>query len=216
MRILILGITGRTGSLAAEEAVKRGHKVIGIARDPAKVTVKNSEIITGTPYDYETVRKAVTGCDAVIGALSLISQSQGVFGKLDTPLDVLSGSMKNSIKAMREEGVKRMVLMSALGVGDSAKELPGIVRLLMNLTNIRYSYIDHEAEEKLLQNSDLDWTIVRPVGLNDKNEKLSILSRTNSTDKIKTSVSRNAVAHFMIDCIEKGTFLHQKPAISNG
>jgi putative NADH-flavin reductase len=216
MKILILGITGRTGSLAAEEAVKRGYKVVGIARDPAKVTVKDAEIITGTPYDYETVRKAVAGCDAVIGTLSLISQSQGVFGKLNTPLDVLSVSMKNSIKAMKEKGVKRMVLMSALGVGDSAKELPGLVRMLMNLTNIRYSYIDHEAEEKLLQNSDLDWTIVRPVGLNDKNEKLSILSRTNSTDKIKSYVSRNAVAHFMIDCIEKRAFIRQKPAISNG
>ena len=216
MKILILGITGRTGRLAAEEAAKRGHKVVGIARDPGKVTVKDAEIITGTPYDYDTVRKAVVGCDAVIGALSLISQSQGVFGKLNTPLDVLSVSMKNSIKAMNEEGVKRMVLMSALGVGDSAKELPGIVRFMMNLTNIRYSYADHELEEKLLQESDLDWTIVRPVGLNDKNENLSILSRINSTGKIKNSISRNAVAHFMLDCVEKGTFIGQKPGISNG
>ena len=51
MKILILGITGRTGSLAAVEAIRRGHKVVGIARIPGKVTVTEAEIVSGTPYD---------------------------------------------------------------------------------------------------------------------------------------------------------------------
>lgn len=215
MKILILGISGRTGRLAAEEAVKRGHKVVGIVRDPVKVTIKNAEIIAGTPYDFETVRKGVIGCDAVIVTLSLLSQSQGIFGKINTPLDILSVSMKNTVEAMEENDIKRIVLMTALGTGDSAKELPGIARLFINLTNIRYSYADHEIEEKILEDSDLDWTIVRPVAMNDKNDKLSILFNLKGSGKIKNTISRNAVAHFIIDCIEKGGFIREKPGISN-
>jgi putative NADH-flavin reductase len=216
MKILILGITGRTGRLAAEEAIKRGHKVVGIARDPEKVTLNDVKILKGTPYDLETVRKACIGSDAVIGTLSLLSLSQGIFGKIYTPLDILSVSMKNTVKVMKEQGIKRIVLMTALGVGDSEKELPRIARMLINLTNIKYSYIDHELEEKVLENSDLEWTIVRPVGLNNKNENLSIQYNLNGVGKIKNSISRNAVAHFMLDCIEKGDFIRQKPGISNG
>jgi putative NADH-flavin reductase len=215
MKILILGITGRTGRLAAEEAIRRGHLVVGIARDPGKVTIREAEIFSGTPYDFETVKKAVTGCDAVIGALSLLSQSQGMVGKIKTPLDILSVSMKNTVRAMEDKGIKRIVLMTALGTGDSAKELPGIVRLLIKLTNIRYSYTDHEIEEKVLEDSNLDWTIIRPVGLNDKNDNISILYNLKGAGKINNTISRNAVAHFMLDCIEKGQFIRQKPGISN-
>jgi putative NADH-flavin reductase len=216
MKILILGITGRTGCLAAEEAIRRGHSVAGIARDPDKVTVKDAEIFSGTPYDLETVQNAIPGCNAVIVALSLLSKSQGFFGKIKTPLDILSVSIKNTVKAMEENNIKRVVLMSALGAGDSARELPGIARVLINLTNIKYSYADHDIEEKVLENSDLEWTIIRPVGLNDKNEKLSVLFNLKGEGKIKNMISRNAVAHFMLDCIEKGQFIRQKPGISNG
>ena len=146
MKILILGISGRTGRLAAEEAIKRGHTVVGIARDPTKVTIRDAEIVSGTPYDFETIRKAIIDCDSVIGTLSLLSQSQGIFGKIKTPLDLLSVSMKNTVKAMEENGIKRIVLMTALGVGDSAKELPGIARMLINLTNIKYSYADRQGK----------------------------------------------------------------------
>jgi len=215
MKILILGITGRTGRLVAEEAIKRGHKVVGIARDPAKATFKDTEIIMGTPYDFKTVQKAISGCDAVISTLNVFPQSQGLFGKINTPLDTMSVSMKNTVKAMEEAGIKRIVLMTALGVGDSAKELPVFFAFMVKVTNIKYAYVDHDVQEKVLENSNLEWTVVRPVGLTDKNENLSLLHNLKGVGKIKGQISRNAVAHFMLDCIEKGQFVRQKPGISN-
>jgi putative NADH-flavin reductase len=215
MKILILGITGRTGRLTAAEALKRGHKVVGIARDQSKVTEKDTEIVTGTPYDFETVKKAISGCDAVIGTLNIYPQSQGLFGRIKTPLDTMSVSMKNTVKAMGEAGIKRIVLMSAHGVGDSAKDLPAFFSFMVKVTNIKYVYADHEVQEKVLDNSNLDWTIVRPVGLNNKNDNLSVLHNLKGVGKIKSMISRNAVAHFMLDCIEKELFIRQKPGISN-
>ena len=215
MKILLFGITGRTGSLVAAEAIKRGHKVVGIARDPKKVTVKDVEIVAGTPYNFDTVRKAMIGCNAVIIALSTLPQSGGLFGKVKSPLDIMSVSTTNAIRAMKEKDIKRIVVMTALGTGDSARELPSFITFIMNLTNIKYSYIDHDAQEKMLEKSDLDWTIVRPVRLTDKNENLSVLHNLNGVGKINTIISRNAVAHFMLDCAEKEHFLKQKPGISN-
>jgi putative NADH-flavin reductase len=215
MKILILGITGRTGSLVATEAVKRGHKVAGIARDPDKITVNGTEIITGTPYDIETVRKAIIGCDSVISTLNIFPQSQGIFSKIKSPLDVMSVSIKNTIRAMEEIGIRRIVVMTALGVGDSAVELPAFFRFLLKISNIKYSYADHDVQEKALEKSSLDWTIVRPVGLTDKNDNLTILQNLNGIGLIKSAISRNAVAHFLLDCVEKGQFIKQKPGISN-
>jgi putative NADH-flavin reductase len=215
MKILILGISGRTGSLAAVEAIRRGHKVVGIARIPGKVTVKEAEIVSGTPYDMEVVRKAISGCDAVISMLNLFPQSQGLFGKIKSPLDSMSVSVKNVTDAMKESGIKRILVMTASGVGDSAKDLPGFFKFLMRISNIKYSYADHERQEKVLENSGLEWTVIRPVGLNNKNDNLSILTSLNGTGKLNNMISRNAVAHFLLDCMEKGLYIGQKPAISN-
>jgi putative NADH-flavin reductase len=215
MKILVLGITGRTGSLVAEEAIKRGHKVVGIARDQSKVTVKDAEIFQGTPYDFNIVRKAITGCDAVISTLNVFPRSEGLFGKIKSPLDTMSVSMKNAVKAMKEKGIKRIVLMTALGVGDSAKEIPAFFSFIIRISNIRHAYADHDLQEQVLENSNLDWTVVRPVGLTDKNDNLSIMYNLKGVGKIKPQISRNAVAHFMLDCIEENKFIKQKPGISN-
>jgi putative NADH-flavin reductase len=215
MKILVLGITGRTGSLVAEEAIKRGHKVVGIARDQSKVTVKDAEIFQGTPYDFNIVRKAITDCDAVISTLNVFPRSEGLFGKIKSPLDTMSVSMKNAVKAMKEKGIKRIVLMTALGVGDSAKEIPAFFSFIIRISNIRHAYADHDLQEQVLENSNLDWTVVRPVGLTDKNDNLSIMYNLKGVGKIKPQISRNAVAHFMLDCIEENKFIKQKPGISN-
>jgi putative NADH-flavin reductase len=215
MKILILGITGKTGSLTAQAAINRGHKVVGIARDPAKVTVKGAEIVTGTPYDFETVKRAIEGCDAVISTLSPYPNTQGLFSKIRNPLDVMSVSMKNTVKLMEDKGIKRIVLMTALGVGDSLKEVPGFFRLMIRVSNIKYAYIDHDKQEQILVNSNLDWTIARPVMLTDKPENLPVLHSLKGVGKIKGAITRNSVANFMLDCIEKKLFIKEKPGISN-
>lgn len=215
MKILVLGITGRTGCLAAEEAIKRGHKVVGIARDKSRVKVAGAEIIEGTPYDYETVKKAIDGCDSVISMLNIFPASQALFGKIKSPLDSMSVSIRNCVKLMNEKGIRRIVVMTANGVGDSFDELPGFFKFMLKVTNIKYAYADHAVQEKVLEESSLDWTVVRPVGLTDKNENLTVLNSLSEGVKINSMISRNAVAHFILDCVEKGQYIKQKPAVSN-
>jgi putative NADH-flavin reductase len=195
--------------------LKRGHSVVGIARNPEKVNIKGAEIVQGTPYDYDTVKKAIAGCGAVISTLSSFPNTQGLFSKVKTPLDVMSVSMKNVVKAMKEEGISRVILMTALGVGDTAHLMPGFFSFLVKISNIKYAYQDHDRQEKVLEESGLDWTVLRPVYLNDKKEDLSIQTLINGEGGLKSSITRAAVANLMIDCIEKGLYSKQKPGISN-
>ena len=215
MKLLILGISGRTGKLVAVEALKRGYKVTGIARKPESVGIDGAEIVKGTPSDYYTVRKAIEGCDAVISVLNTFNQSDGLFRKINTPLNVMTESIRNTVMAMKELNIKRIVVMTALGVGDSAKEVSPFFRFFIRISNIRYAYMDHYTQEKVLEESNLDWTVIRPVMLNDKSANLSVLHNLNGIGKLKPAISRNAVANFLLDCLEKDLFLKQKPGISN-
>jgi putative NADH-flavin reductase len=215
MKILVLGISGRTGKLVAAEAIRRGHSVVGIARDRSKVNVEGTEIVIGTPYDSRTVEKAISGCDAVVSTLSAFPASQGLFSKIKSPLDFMSVSINNVIKAAENGGVKRVILMTALGVGDSYSEIPAFFKFFMKITNIRYAYVDHDRQEKMLENSKLDWTVVRPVMLTDKDDQMEVITNLKGTPKLNSGVSRSAVAHFILDCAEKGSFIRQKPGVSN-
>ena len=71
MRILLFGANGRTGRIILQKAIQDGHDVIAIVRDPSKLKGLNANVIKGTPYDKETVRKAIDNCDAGINTLNV-------------------------------------------------------------------------------------------------------------------------------------------------
>lgn len=215
MKIAILGISGRTGSLVAREAISRGWKVSGIARDRTKVSVEGADITEGTPYNRETVRKALNGCDAVVSTLSLFPSTQGLFSGIKTPLDFMSASIGNCVDVMKEKGIRRIVVMTALGVGDSFREIPLFFKIMVRISNLRYSYRDHDRQEKLLERSGLEWTVVRPVMLTDATEDLSVIHKQKGDRKFGSSITRIAVARFILDAIEKEEFIGSKPGISN-
>ena len=72
---------------------------------------------------------------------------------------------------MEKNHIKRIITVSASGAGDSWKEMPLIARLLIRNSNIWKAYEDHARQEQMLRQSALDWTIVRPVMLNDKDSE---------------------------------------------
>ena len=61
--------------------------------------------------------------------------------------------------------------------------------------------------------SKLDWTIVRPVGLNDHKE-LKTLEVTYDAPPPTRSISRRQVAKFMVDALETNFFINKAPTLS--
>ena len=103
---------------------------------------------------------------------------------------------------MEKNKVKRIVTVSASGVGDSWKNMPLIARLLIRNSNIMRAYEDHDRQEQLIRNSTLDWTIVRPVMLSNKESgsyKATLGKPTGG------NISRAGLAKYTLDAVYRGS-----------
>ena len=121
--------------------------------------------------------------------------------------------MLNLIELMNNN-FERIITISAWGASESKKELPNWFRWLIENSNIKYAYQDHERQEELLIKTNLKWTIIRPVGLtNSTNSKDPIIS-INGKPKPNLMISRKTVASFVSDCLKKEQFINQIPTIS--
>jgi len=203
MKILILGATGRTGRHIAQYAVADGHKVIAIIRDKAKALIPCVSFIEGSSSDYNLLIRTLKGVDAVIVALNISRKSDNPFARIISPLTLISDTVKTLIPAMEHNGVKRIITISASGVGDSWHNMPFITRWLVRNSNIWQAYKDHDSQERILRNSNLEWTIARPVLLNNKDSDkyTAVIGKPNGG-----VISRKGVARFIIDVLESGKF----------
>lgn len=215
MKLLVLGATGRTGKQIIEEAIKRGHEISAIARDPEKLKSYDLEITPGTPYDYATVEKAVSGCDAVINTLNISRKSDNPWSRLRSPKDMISKSASHAIKAMEINGIKRFVALSTIGAGRSWKTSPGILKFIVSISNLKFAFQDHGRQEEMLENSSLHYTICRAPMLSDKKNEIGAVA-TKEDQKPESSVlSRNAAAQFFLTIIENNEHIRETISLSN-
>ncbi len=70
MKVALYGATGQSGSRILKELVSRGHKVIAIARNPAKVAERGPDVVVRQDdlSDPKTIATAIDGAEAVISA----------------------------------------------------------------------------------------------------------------------------------------------------
>ena len=215
-KIAIIGSSGRTGSLLTEQALKRNIMPICLVREgSADKLPDGASIVKGTPLNYKNVKAAVTDCEAVLCALNIARKSDFPWAPLVSPPNLLHDGMKNIVQVMKETGVSRVITVSAWGVGDSYKEVNWMFRFLINKTKVGIAYAGHEEQERLLKDSGLNWTSVRPVGLTNSGISDKLLVSRNGNQKLKMSISRADVAKFMLDILEDENFYQTAPSISN-
>ena len=216
MKILLFGATGRTGNLILEKALKDGHEVTAIARDPSKINSPGAKIVEGSPYDQETVTRAIENCDVVISTLNVSRTSDNPWAKLRSPKDMISKSITNALAAMHENGVKRIIVMGVLGAGESWKKVPFIFRLVVSSSNLKCAFIDHTKQEEILAKSNTNWTVIRlPMLANEEGEKDIIVKRPNDDTKLNKNINRESVARFILDILKDDNYYKSIVAISN-
>lgn len=214
-RILLYGATGRTGALIAAYALQQGYAVTALVRNPDKLLLKSDQltVVRGLPTTIEDVRRAMPGCDAVISTLSALSEAEAFsFRKIPAP-HTLETAMRNTITVMGELEIRRVVTLSSIGVGDSWPFAPWYMRGMIKLTNFKITFADHNGQEALLRQSGLDWTIARPVALND-NEELGRLVVSYAGSPSPFKMSRRQLAKFMVDCLEEAELIGKAPLLS--
>ncbi len=214
MKLLVMGATGRTGMLLVGQALRQGHQVVAIARDPAKLAGLGAEIVPGTPYDYETVARALAGCDAVANVLNVSRTSDSPWAALRAPADMISRACANALAAMAKAGVKRYVTLSTVGAGESWQRVPFILKLIVSHSNLRFAFDDHTAEEQLLQKSGVDYTVARAPLLKDKGTHSGVLA-VKPGEKMRGTLTRQAAAEFLVSILESGQYPREIVHISN-
>jgi len=215
-KIAILGATGRTGLHIIEQVAARGIVPMCLIREKSKEKIigKKASYIIGTPLVYDDVLATIEGCDAVLVTLNIARKSDWPWAELVTPANFLDIAMKNIVKAMNESGVRRVITVSAWGVGDSYNEINWMFRFLINKTKVGIAYAGHEDQESVLRQSELDWTAVRPVGLTNENEHSPIRVSYKGENKLLMTISRKDVAKFMLDILEDKKYFQTTPSIS--
>jgi len=145
--ILVTGATGTQGGAVAEELLKRGYAVRGLTRntesDTARALANNGvDMVQGDFNDAASLEAAMDGVDGVFGVT--------LFWPEGYESEVTQG--KRLIDAAVKAGIGRFVLTSVAGADDE--------------TGLPHFESKWEVEQYLHQ-SDLDWTVVRPVEFMD-------------------------------------------------
>lgn len=215
MKLLVLGASGRTGKCIIEEALKRGHSIVAIVRNPEKLNDLELEIIQGTPYDRETVETAMSGCDAIINTLNVSRKSDNPWAPLRAPKDLISKSASNATKAMEKNGIRRYIALSTIGAGRSWKSSPGILKFIVSISNLKHAFRDHGKQEEILEKSSLDYTICRAPMLSDKTNNSGAVASPEGEKPASGVLSRKTAAEFFLNIIEKNEHIRETVSLSN-
>jgi putative NADH-flavin reductase len=207
MRIVIFGASGGTGRQLVQQALDAGHEVTAFVRDPARITMTHPalHVCQGNVADTRSIVYGVRGQEAALSAL-------GTGSSLAHDAALVHG-MSYIIDAMKTHGVRRLIYQSFIGVRESREAAGWVVRHIARHP-LKHQIADHEARERLIVASDLDWTIVRPCTLT--NGPLTKRYRSG-VDIVAASLmprlSRADVACFMLEQLTDSRYVRGKPRV---
>jgi nucleoside-diphosphate-sugar epimerase len=151
----------------------------------------------GDVLDPDAVLAAVRGEDAVICALGTMPETPGDAARRQPGVAVCSIGTRHIIAAMEASGVPRLVVVSSTSVGESYRDgrlgAGWIVRRVLGQV-----MADKEIQERMVRESRLAWTIVRPVKMNDGPQRGNVRRAERLRWTLATRVSRADAAAEMI------------------
>ena len=151
MHLSVFGGTGNTGRHLIEQALRKGHEVTALTKDPGKLPVHpHLHAVTGDVRDEQSVRKVVAGAHAVFSML----------GERSRTTTVCTDGIRSILHVMHSLGVRRLLALSAYGVAEN-RHSNLYVRLGWKL--MRGAMQDKERMESLIRASNTNWTVIRPA-----------------------------------------------------
>jgi len=203
MKIVIYGVTGNIGRRTAAEALRRGHQVTGVVRDPSRVTdqVPGVALVRGDATDAASVADAVRGADAVASAISPRPGTTGSAPKL-------ADAARALIAGLRQAGVRRLIVVGGAG---SLEVAPGVMLLDAPGFPDAYRAEAIEGRDALSvfrgQAQGLDWTYVSPAAEIGPGERTgsyrTTIDQFLADEQGRSHISYEDYAVALLDEIEK-------------
>ncbi|MCM3722867.1 NAD(P)-dependent oxidoreductase [Solibacillus isronensis] len=205
MNLLILGGTGRVGSHLVMNALKDGHHVTALVRTPDKIENQheNLTVIQGNVLKKEDVARAIYGVDVVLSALNTDGGT------------TLTESMPLFIDAMEQEGIKRIITIGTAGILQS-RVSPELLRYQSSESKRKLTRAaeEHHKVYELLQQSNLDWTIVCPTYLPDGELIGNYRTERNFLPVDGSQISVPDTADFTYSLLQSNEFIKARVGIA--
>ena len=202
MRLLVFGATGATGRQLVRLALESGHHVTAFVREPARLTMTSDRLdaVTGDVMLPATVDAAVPGHEAVLVALGTMPEDRQDRHRRRPRDPVCSVGTGNIVSSMIRHGVRRLVVETSLGVGESrsASQMGAATLVRCFLKDVMD---DKERQEANVRRSQLDWTLVRPARLTNGPRTSGPRWGESLKWSLMSTVSRADVAAFMLGAI---------------
>lgn len=198
MKLFILGATGRTGSPLIEQAIKRGHHVTAFVRSPNKISTSTEipSVIQGDTHNVEQLETTIRGQDAVLSALG----SPGL-----SPTTLLGDTARNIVEAMSRAEVRRLIVVSMGLLFADQGMLASILRRFV----LYNAACDSLVMEKVVSETTLDWTIVRPPQLISGLHTGQIRVQIDQLPENGRTMTRGDLAQCMLDEVEGKLHIHK-------
>jgi len=207
MKVLILGATGSIGRHLVPQALALGHEVTALVRDPSKLEARHKRlrVVTGDALDPAAVAAAVRGQDAVIFSLGRSNHR--------APTTMYSDATRILIRAMETHGVRRLVCITGIGAGDSRGHGGFLYDRIIFPWFTKETYIDKDRQEALIQDSSLDWIIVRPASFTNGPQRGNLRVLTGLKGVTIRSISRADAAAFVLTQLRSDKYLRKTPLV---
>lgn len=203
--VTVFGASGKVGCLVVENLLASGYTVKAFVHSSSPFELSDKlQIVRGDIHNANDVRSALDGSDAVISCLG----SWGTKNK-----DVLASAMKNITPAMEKHNIKRIISLTGSAASLPNEKLRLIDKLNRALLNIvgHKILLDGESHLRQLDESPLDWTVVRSPVMKS-NAKTDYHLQLVTPSPLAT-ISRTAVAKAIVDQLKSTDFVKSAPHI---
>ena len=208
MKIVVFGASRGVGLKVVEQALQAGHTVTAFVRNPSTFTLQhpNLTVFQGDSMDAAVVEKAMAGQEAVVSTL----------GPTRPPVPgMMEMSARNIVAGMKKHAIRRLISTTGAGVRqpeDQPKFVDYVIGFLLNLL-AKSVVLDSAANVKIIQESDLDWTVIRFPRLMDGDRtgkyRVGYVSKDSSTQ-----FSRADAADFVLKELTEKKWLRKLPLVS--
>jgi len=205
MNIIVFGASGGVGRHFTKLALDKGHNVTAFVRNPSKLELEHVRltVIQGNAFDKNAVKSAISGQDAVI---SCLGSTTGM--KKSKQLEDMT---KIVVDEMVASNIKRIVYIASAGIEN---EIPGMMGKLM-MKMLKNVLEDHRNAVNYIKNNNLTYTIVRPMGLNDKVYTGVYKETMTGVPSTGRSITRANVADFMYKALMNSEYENTSVGISD-
>ena len=208
MNITIIGASAGIGLETVKRGLNRNHSITTLSRSEIHIEENRQfNMILGDATNKADLLSSIQNADAIIVTLGTSKNMNAT--------TLFSDFAQLMVEIHKENNIDiPFIFVTGFGAGESKNYVPWLVKMFLKYF-LKDVYADKTKMEEIITNSDLNWTVVRPGRLFDKEltEKYRIENKLFKGINVG-GINRADVADFLIKQAEEQTELKKYIAIS--